>query len=385
MPGGEDLFKGVSVQVESVERRLRTGAGEDLAEADSGRLLPERAGLEDRIEAFLRGEGVSGGVPEQIRADVEAAVRLLYDGIQPPAPGRTGMALEMVVVADGARPVFFFENGSLVKGAGNGDFVDVVQRNAAVLETASLSVGRLESDVRLAPSWTDKWFAGTAFLVGPDLVMTNRHVVQEIVNETSDGGPFTLNGPYWINFNAEFGAAGRRRVAVKEVVFTGPQVIDGLDLSRLDMALIRLGAAEDGAALPAPLAVSAAPVAKGQPVFVTGYPGRPKVQYGGDPAADAELETVLIDLFDRRFGGKRCASGEIDALPGTFAEDVKRWTVQHDASTLGGNSGSPIMTLVDGGVAVQALHFGGASRIANYGHVFEQAADRLRALGVVLR
>jgi hypothetical protein len=292
----------------------------------------------------------------------------------------------MVVVADGSRPVFFFEDGKLEPGAGNGPFFDAIQRHAAPLEGAARAVGRIESDLRLSPSWTDKWYAGSGFLVAPDLLMTNRHVMQLLVNESSSAtGPFSLNGPYWVNFAAEL-SGGSQRFSLEEVLWAGDAVIDTtVDLARLDMALIRLGAPEDGATLPPPLPVSVGPAAQGEVIYVPGYPGRPGIAPGSEPGADTEIDIVLAQLFDRRFGGKRCASGEIDAIPGSWPDDGRQWTVKHDASTLGGNSGSPILSLSRGPAPVAlALHFGGQSRLANYGHVFDQLRQRLAAAGATI-
>jgi hypothetical protein len=296
--------------------------------------------------------------------------------------------LEMVVVADGSRPVFFFKNGRLTGGSGNGPFFDAVTANSTQLESAARAVGRIESDIRWKPDWADKWYGGTGVLVAPGLIMTNRHVMQELVNEpSSGGGPFSLNGPYWINFEAEIGSQSRRRFKIARVVWAGAAAIrPQLDLARFDIALIRLGDAEQaGDALPTPLPVCLQQAAQGERIFVTGYPGKPNISGGPQPGPDTELETVLASLFDSRFAGKRCASGEVDAVPGSWGADTRRWTIKHDSSTLNGNSGSPIVTLSRGSSpAVLALHFGGESRVTNYGHVLDSLGSKLQQEGAVI-
>jgi V8-like Glu-specific endopeptidase len=70
-------------------------------------------------------------------------------------------------------------------------------------------------------------------------------------------------------------------------------------------------------------------------------------------------------------------------LPG-FLEDPRRWTLKHDVSTLGGNSGSPVLSLTGGMPHVVGLHFGGKSRVANFGHILEQLSQQLQQLNVRL-
>jgi hypothetical protein len=361
--------------------KLRSGAEpSELRETHLDLLLPDRAAVEKRISIFVdRLNDLPADRRGSVKDDLIWTLRRIYEG-----PGNLPSAAlpmaEMVVIADGSRPVFFFEDGRLTGGAGNGPFFDAVQANASLLEQAGPSIGRIESDLRWKQGWMDKWYGGTAFLVAPNLLMTNRHVAQELVNEpASTTGPFSLNGPYWINFEAEFGTPKRRRFKIAGVRWMSQDIIQPqLDISRLDIALLDISDAEDPAqAVPATLPLCLQPPAQGEAVFVTGYPGKPKLATGAQAGPDTELETVLARLFDNRFAGKRCASGEVDAVPGSWADDVRRWTIKHDASTLNGSSGSPVISLSRGGApAVLALHFGGESRTANNAQVL----DSLRAI-----
>jgi hypothetical protein len=349
--------------------------------------LPPRERLSERVEAFIAGTGpVSAGMADSLRKRVDWALRALYEGIPPPEGANAHAGFEAVVIADGSRPVFFVTDDKLVLGGeGDGPFVDVVRGNTEPLELAALSVGRVETDDKLPPAGMDKWYEGTAYLVSDNLAMTNRHVIERMVNEpSSETGPFTLKARYWLNFGAQLGGRTARRFKIDRVVFAGPQVIgDTGDLSRLDMALLRIGDAEvTGTSRPAPLPLSVEPVRAFQRVAVIGYPAAPRVFTGvGAPPVDYELEEVLRRVFDNRFGFKRCASGEIDSTVG-LPGDIGGWIIQHDASTLSGNSGSPVIPLANGALRVSALHFRGLPREDNYAHVFGKVATELREAGV---
>ncbi|HCU2052994.1 TPA: trypsin-like peptidase domain-containing protein, partial [Pseudomonas aeruginosa] len=83
-------------------------------------------------------------------------------------------------------------------------------------------------------------------------------------------------------------------------------------------------------------------------VAVVGYPAR-------DSRNDAG---AMEDIFGNIYDVKRFAPGEVVGLP----HDA--WYLTHDCSTLGGNSGSAVLS-IDGGEVV-GLHFGGQFRKTNY-------------------
>lgn len=373
--------------LDRIRHQLRSGTRADVVETRSG-FLPREDDLRTRIQAFLDSTKDSQLPADlKLRSDVEAVLETLYGGSALSDLHADRNVLEAVVIADGSRPVFFISDDELeLTGAGNGPYVDAAVNSQAMLTLAGRAVGRVENDFKLPPPGLDKWFEGTAFLVADGLAMTNRHVIERMVNEPmSTTGPFTLKADYWLNFKAQFPATTQLRFKIEGVVFAGDQYIgDGGDITRLDLALLELGSAEKpGDAKPAPLALDMSPLHTFQTIAVIGYPAAPRVYTGiGDPPPGFELPDVLQRLFGGKFGFKRCASGEVEAANGSYPEDTKKWTVKHDASTLGGNSGSPILRLGTATPQVSALHFSGLSRSANYGHVLEKLAADLRAHGV---
>ncbi|HAN90646.1 MAG TPA: hypothetical protein DCQ33_01015 [Nitrospira sp.] len=372
--------------IKKLAKQLNGGNIETPVSSIYGVNLPDETALRERVDDFFSSARVPGGTPH-LRSELDQILNQLYG--TKPVPGKlfSHMSTEAVVVADGSRPVFFVQDDKLnTIGKPDGPFVDFVTKNVVALQSMARSVGRVETDDRMAPPETDKWYEGTAFMVAPGVAMTNRHVLERIVFEnTSDSGPFTLRARYWLNFDAEYGNTQQTRFAVDGILYVGEQVIgSGGDITKLDLALLKIGKPEKPeAVLPAPLPLTYRTIPNGTKVALIGYPAAPRIYTGnGIPPADYELESVMKNVFDARFGYKRCASGQVIATPG-FPTDNQRWTIQHDASTLSGNSGSPVVGLIDGDMQVSALHFSGLPRQANFAHVFETLTAALRPYGLL--
>ena len=176
------------------------------------------------------------------------------------------------------------------------------------------SIGRIDLGVK---------GIGTGFLVAPDLLVTNRHVVSILTSGTDLLAP----GVASVAFHKEFGQPDPpgATVAITAVVAVHPD---------LDMALLAVAAA-GRPALPQALRA----MVTGDRVVVVGYPQK-----------DPERNPIFAEaVYNGRYGVKRAAVGEvIDAAGPVF------W---HDCSTLGGNSGSPVLRMAD--AQVVGLHFSG--------------------------
>jgi hypothetical protein len=103
----------------------------------------------------------------------------------------------------------------------------------------------------------------------------------------------------------------------------------------------------------------------GRQVYLVGYPG----------------EGTTRDLFVKLFNGvksfKRLAPGEIMQGPGTVEHDHRGWILTHDASTVGGSSGSALVDLEATGRTVLGLHFAGHHERQNWAHATEQITTEL--------
>lgn len=203
---------------------------------------------------------------------------------------------------------------------------------------------------------------GTAFVVKEGLVLTNRHVLQEIAAKHANGR-WQFLGEATLTFDSNPGVSRRRHFRIAEVVAAGPDAIDprNVDYNKLDFAILACDVAgESPFPMPLPLESDADKIVERRPVFTIGYSGKPR---SGTYADD-----VLARLFQHRYGVKRFAPGEIDRGLGSSVTRTGETVFFHDATTLGGNSGSCVVDLGNDGRLVVGLHFAGQPKTANYAH-----------------
>ena len=186
-------------------------------------------------------------------------------------------------------------------------------------------------------------WVGTGWMVAQDILITNRHVAREFATER-DGG-FALRQNFGlpavrasVDWRHEYGQPEESRFRIEEVLWIEPD-------DSVDVAFLRIGAlGEDGEARPTKIELmtreelDAAGV--GSWVAVVGYPANDS----RNSAADQQR------IFDGKYNVKRLAPGQVTAVVGT---DL----LYHDATTLGGNSGSVLLDLASG--KAMALHYGG--------------------------
>jgi endonuclease G, mitochondrial len=263
--------------------------------------------------------------------------KLAEDRVQEITPSEM-LGLEAIVLPRN-RPVAF------VRGQSYDDLEDpwvslnddVVKRRIALLLPL---IGRVE-----VPSSPILPYAGTGFVVGRGLIATNRHVAQLF----SQGLGLTIRyraGDAAIDFKRQIDAPDDDRTAylsVRAVEMIHPY---------WDMALLRVDDLPTDRMLR--LSVKSPEELLDHNVVVIGYPAR-------DERSDLTLQDRI---FNRTYNVKRLQPGVIRARTEiqSFENTVNALT--HDASTLGGNSGSAVIE-VDTGEVV-ALHFAGEYLKANY-------------------
>ena len=86
-------------------------------------------------------------------------------------------------------------------------------------------------------------------------------------------------------------------------------------------------------------------------------------------------------MFGSHFGYKRVAPGRILQGVGSLGADRHASVFMHDASTLGGSSGSLVFGFNTGRDAF-GLHFAGKTRERNEAHAVGAAVDALRSIGL---
>lgn len=221
------------------------------------------------------------------------------------------------------------------------------------LVQAARAVGRIEVEGH-SLAWL-----GTGWLVAEDTIVTNRHVAAEFGRH--DGTTFVFRqglagGPMRASLDLLEEIDGDRE---EDRTFELRQILHIEDGDGPDLAFLRVEPiGGDTPPTPIALAESARP---DDFVAVIGYPAR-----------DSRIPEV--DLMDRIFGNvydkKRLA-------PGQVIEPTSR-TLTHDCSTLGGNSGSVLLSL-DTGQAV-GLHFAGRFLQANFAVASGVVGERLHDL-----
>ena len=241
--------------------------------------------------------------------------------------------LEAIIALEG-RPALFIQGG---------DFFGVpplwhgLNGQRAAIRSSIASVGRVD----LAGDDGSGW-VGTGFLAGPDVIITNRHVAAAFATAGPDGWRFSPGGSPSLDFNHEQGAVEPLSFALTGIVGVHP---------RHDLAVLTIAAAGTaGRPLPIPLPVATSapePVAE-RTVYVIGYPG-----WDGTRNDAAEMHRIFSGVYEV----KRLQPGLITAAP----DDAGSFT--HDCSTLGGNSGSPVIDLATHQVV--GLHYGGGYLSAN--------------------
>lgn len=221
-----------------------------------------------------------------------------------------------------------FSKSHLVVGESVGR-VQCSQRNDEVLATCTAT------DADQA-----KWGfrnVGTGFVVRADAMVTNRHVVEAFA-VPGHGSRWNLRSGFSarVDFPGLYeGCSGTRSPVVRTVseVYVHPEE---------DVALLRFH--EPG--LPAPLKMQSSATLNEQ-VAVIGYPER-------DAKVSREVQELVFrgPKGDAPFGVRRIQPGEVTRV----VKDKRDWW-RTDASTLNGNSGSPVVRLADG--TVVGIHIGG--------------------------
>ncbi len=275
--------------------------------------------------------------PGNIAAAESGLKKLAEDRIQEITPSEM-FGLEAIVLPKN-RPVTF------VRGKSYDDLDGPwVSLNDDVIKSRLASVLPLIGRVEV-PSSPILPYAGTGFVVGQGLIATNRHVAQLF----SQGLGLTIRyraGDAAIDFKRQVDAPDDDHAAylsVRAVEMIHPY---------WDMALLRVDDLPTDRILR--LSVKSPEELLDHNVVVIGYPAR-----------DERNDVVLQDrIFNRTYNVKRLQPGVIRARAKirSFENTVNALT--HDASTLGGNSGSAVIE-VDTGEVV-ALHFAGEYLKANY-------------------
>jgi glutamyl endopeptidase len=260
------------------------------------------------------------------------------------------LGMRAIILLEG-RPAILIQEGDF--GEPPRGWARLAEHREGIRDVIARS-GRIEVRGHINLDWL-----GTAFLVAPGTLMTNRHVAREFCLRDGERWTFRPGVTTRVDFLRELGSAAALEFEITEAI--------GIHDDH-DLALLRVqGASADGRVLPDPLGVAASEPADlpERDVYVVGYPALDTRR--NEPAP---IRRIFADVYDV----KRLQPGR------TVGYSTEYSAIQHDCSTLGGNSGSPVVDLESNQVI--GLHFGGRYGVGNYAvPLWKLADDPLLRLG----
>jgi endonuclease G len=284
-------------------------------------------------------------------------------GRRPAAEGtaaRSEANFEAIVLSIG-RPSMLVQNGTYVEPKSESKKVLELIRGfkRQAIDKVIAHTGRVEfKNVPNVP------YVGTGWMVEKRgdrkaIIVTNRHVAREFASSDGRGGYRINTLPNFQDYDVRFdlieeheASAAREAIVMRVVFIAGDR--------DADMALIEA----EGDALKDLDCIlpSAAKLTLETPLGVVGYPAY-------DSRSDPD---DVVKYFGDIFDVKRFAFGNVTGITAGTPEFT------HDATTLGGNSGSCVFNR-DSGEAV-GLHFAGDYRVANYAVPVGEVMAALRGL-----
>lgn len=257
-------------------------------------------------------------------------------------------ALELIVRTVG-RPALRFKNGHVDMPANrlgdNSRWYVLIAVARDKIGAVAGGVCRISCEQRASPL-----VLGTGWRAGNDLVVTNRHVAMRfVVDRNAPCAEWKIDAAKvpFADFSFDDGNADVAHVPIVELVYCA-------DKDDVDIAVLRVAPA--AAALPRAAVIDwdesalgrmlppqgqTPPVFQGGEIYTVGHPWHRQ--------ATAPTRTVFGDADGR----KRCSPGLITGV------DSNLPILLHDCSTLGGNSGSCVVSTESKDHAVVGLHFGG--------------------------
>lgn len=326
--------------LDRLAEQLRTDTGEALPKLSKFRALvgPTAFGTGAEITAELERERQE--LLDFARRAVEALRR--GQGMEIPLLPEEEIGVQ-ALLAFTSRPVLLIQKDRLTAEpppVWEADLKDFESN----IEAALPSVGRVEV---IGHPKLLTW-AGTAWVAAPGLVVTNRHVVQTFAAQEAgsrwrilQGRAARIDFGRWLDADPDDSRIFD--VRTDEPILVHPQH----DLALVPVARTSRNGA--GAFPPAlDIASDGVDATEGRKVYVAGHPAR------NDNAPERLLQ---YRLFQGIFDVKRLQPGQVMQV---LADEGN---LLHDCSTLGGNSGSPVIDLETNHVL--GLHYAGFHRHAN--------------------
>ncbi|MFC8383748.1 DNA/RNA non-specific endonuclease [Nocardia sp. NPDC057272] len=327
----------------------------DISEGVHARLALHNATIEDSDDELRAELAETRAVTSETELVAVPDTRETLDGTTSSSPaeefGGAGFHTETIVVRTG-RPVLTIHRDAAQLSFTDPDSEVWRTRLSAASDSlirAARAVGRIEVTGHDA-SWL-----GTGWLLAPNVIVTNRHVAQEFGRAA--GAQFVFRqgilGP--MTASIDFLEEANRP---EDLTFAMTEILHIEDDAGPDIALLRVD--QTGPGTPAPIPMSQDPVVDDF-LAVIGYPAR-----DSRIPDQALMEQIYGDLYDK----KRLAPGRLTRKQGPV--------ILHDCTTLGGNSGSVVVSLTTGEAV--GLHFAGRFLEANFAVAAPVVQQRLSAV-----
>jgi endonuclease G len=266
------------------------------------------------------------------------------------------------VVLPFMRPVLYIKNGQIEVPDSN-ELKERIIKYKPIIEQPLNSVGRIELKNH------QHKVIGTGWLIADNIIATNGHVAELFSIKSGSGKAAVFRKNFIgqniqavIDFKEEYmknaQAANQFEVEVEKIVYL-PDASKNLP----DIALLKI---KKTAGLPAPVSFIKDKLSADQLIGVVGYPLQ-------DPRGVVD-KTMEQRIFGDVFGVKRYSPGQILNVP------KNQWYFLHDASTLGGNSGSLVQDM-ESGCAI-GIHFSGSLLEANYAVKGQEILDLSTKTGI---
>lgn len=229
------------------------------------------------------------------------------------------------------------------------------------IEAAIAAVGRLEFQGHSQFNWN-----GTGWRIDDDVIITNQHVAKIFCDLKSSVPTIEPGIKVRIDFREEFERpqAPDSEFSIDDVIYVE------MDDHRVDLALFRLSRSAAARLSVAPLRLNT-DYDEHDIVAAIGYPARSIYNDASDQ------DRIFGSIHSGRYDVKRLS-------PGTIIGNTKHdRAFQHDCTTLGGMSGSAIISVEDGHAV--GLHFSGMEGRANNAVKAEHILDRCRKHGVAVK
>jgi len=379
-----ELARGTSIRGRQSASSSKDAKAANASQLTSGAIQQHVDALARRIDKSPPSSDSSAVSQQRLKDEVlqdteEVLERLRKGDSIDPADVRATTGLEALVKMKGRPAIRLDGNPIDINDPDLQEWAGVLAMLQSTLPEIAQSVGRIDAE---------GIHQGTGFVVAPGVVMTNRHVIEGFaapIPSAHRPERWLLEQEATINFSP-----GARHpdftFRVQDVLFSGPDPISGdplIDHGELDLALLAVETVNT-ANRPLPSAlrldVDMGRTDRNSKLFLIGYPAAPS-NFPTDDNGLFRVDVVerIRELFGMDYGVCYLSPGLVDVDVSAFDLCQRPISFSHDATSLGGSSGSCLLSC-DNELDVIGLHYGGDWLRANFAHDMAHVSRTLISL-----